>query len=413
MNQILDYSPNKSTGGGSSKSDKIVRVFAVLLAVFAICLFGVAGYSILNNKGEEDTLNTSDSTKKLPVIDAQVFGANIKITVTHDKALDKIAYRWESDDKENIIPCNGQTEFTTEISLVAGDHYLTIQATDEEGTVGSFEKAFTSEFGEDKKEPTIEDQIIGDKIYFTVTDETEMGFVTYRWNDEDEIRVEPNEENPKVIEFDVEIPKGENALLVYAVDKNNNPKQFSQKYTGITKPNITLTVSPEKDKVTVEIFHDVGIEEILLEVNGVSQNVVLPEDNPNPQNVMFDFKISGARNVVKVAAKSVDGTTNEDEKEIINDRLITDNIEISIEQSEENKNMGNVTIYSPDGIKELNLIINDNDYSVTLDDEIPEAERTNISLQLSSLVDGVNKIIFKIVKPDGTLKEVTKEIYCQ
>ena len=51
MNQILDYSPNKtSKKGGSSGSDKIVRVFAILLAIFAICLLGVGGYSILKNR---------------------------------------------------------------------------------------------------------------------------------------------------------------------------------------------------------------------------------------------------------------------------------------------------------------------------------------------------------------------------
>ena len=37
MNQILDYNPNKSSGGGTSGSDKIVRGFAVILAIFAIC----------------------------------------------------------------------------------------------------------------------------------------------------------------------------------------------------------------------------------------------------------------------------------------------------------------------------------------------------------------------------------------
>ena len=49
MNQILDYSPNKNSGGQLSKSDKIVRVFAVLLIIFALCLLGVGGYTVYKN----------------------------------------------------------------------------------------------------------------------------------------------------------------------------------------------------------------------------------------------------------------------------------------------------------------------------------------------------------------------------
>ena len=41
MNQILDYNPNKSSGSGkASGSDKVVRIFAIILIVFAVCLVG-------------------------------------------------------------------------------------------------------------------------------------------------------------------------------------------------------------------------------------------------------------------------------------------------------------------------------------------------------------------------------------
>ena len=413
MNQILDYSPNKSTGGGSSKSDKIVRVFAVLLAVFAICLFGVAGYSILNNKGEEDPSKIAQSVKK-PEITADAVGTNVVITVEHDKALEKIVYNWDSG-KEYTVSCENQTEFTTEISLLAGNHYLTVQAIDVDGVEGTCEKSFNSEIGEDKEPPVIEggdrDNITGNKINFTVTDETEMSYVTYRWNDEEEVTVEADPMNPKVISFEVEIPKGKNDLIVTAVDKSNNTSSFPQAYTGITNPDITLTVSAEKDEVSVRVFHENGIQEILLEVNGQSQKVQLPEDNPTPTDVTFNFPISGARNVIKVAAKSVDATSGEIEEEIINDDLLSDNIEISLTQSETDKHVGNVKIVSPDGMQELNLIINDVDVPVDLSQYNPK-DVQNIDFPIP-LVDGINKVVFKIVKPDGSVKEDTIEIYCE
>ena len=45
MNQILDYSPNKSNKS-SSGSDKIVRFFAILLIIFALCLVASGVYKM-------------------------------------------------------------------------------------------------------------------------------------------------------------------------------------------------------------------------------------------------------------------------------------------------------------------------------------------------------------------------------
>ena len=46
MNQILDFDPNKKSGGSSSGSDKVVRVFAILLVIFAIGLLSSGAYGI-------------------------------------------------------------------------------------------------------------------------------------------------------------------------------------------------------------------------------------------------------------------------------------------------------------------------------------------------------------------------------
>ena len=51
MNQILDYNPN-SKSSKSSGSDKVVRVFAIILIIFAIVLIAVVGYGMVSNKKE-------------------------------------------------------------------------------------------------------------------------------------------------------------------------------------------------------------------------------------------------------------------------------------------------------------------------------------------------------------------------
>ena len=54
MNQILDYNPindgnNRGNGGNSKDTDKIIKVFAILLIFFAICLIGIGVYNKINN----------------------------------------------------------------------------------------------------------------------------------------------------------------------------------------------------------------------------------------------------------------------------------------------------------------------------------------------------------------------------
>ena len=48
MNQILDYNSGQNSGG-SSNSDKIVRVFAILIIIFALALCGVGIYGKIKN----------------------------------------------------------------------------------------------------------------------------------------------------------------------------------------------------------------------------------------------------------------------------------------------------------------------------------------------------------------------------
>ena len=96
MNQILDYNPNNKTGG-SSGSDKIVRVFAIILIVFAICLLGSGAYGLYkrSQEGKEASVNSTQAEIK-----GEQKDSNAIITVNHDKAIEKIIYSWnESSEK--------------------------------------------------------------------------------------------------------------------------------------------------------------------------------------------------------------------------------------------------------------------------------------------------------------------------
>lgn len=410
MNQILDYNPNKSSGSGSSGgSDKVVRVFAICLALFAICLLAIGGVTLLKNKNKEQpTTDKPAASATKAQISAEQLDEVVKVKVVHDKALDKIIYKWDNE-KETTINCNGQTEMETEIALLAGEHSLTIKVLDADGVETPFEKSFESNVGVDKEKPTITTSHVGDKVTVYVEDETELDFVTYRWNDEDEIVVEA-EEGSKSVQFEVTIPKGNNDLMIVAVDKSNNSESKSEPYTGLTAPEVYLEVSAEKDSVYVKITHEVGIKEVLLELNGQSQVVGIGDDNPT--EVVFGFALPSSSNVIKLVVTSVEGITTQKEIEVKNDNLSANDIEITVTQAEDDNHKATVMIKSPTGMTSLSLNFNDVDIPINLGDEVLPEDRKEIRFDLP-LADGNNKITFNITRPDGLEKHETKEIYCE
>lgn len=405
MNQILDYNPNKSSGGGSSGSDKVVRVFAVILACFAICLLAGGAYGIYKNKVKTEETVEAPTQAKITVEQGETTAT---IKVSHDKAIEKLIYSWDSG-KENNIKGSGESSMESEISLISGTHTLTIKVTDIDGVETTYEEEITSENGEDKIYPVISLEITDEKkLKITATDETAIDFVTYRWNDGEEERVEVSEDDDKKIEFEIEILKGQNDLLIVAVDKNNNSTTESKAFTGVTRPDVTITISADKKSAEVYCYHENGLKQIKLKVNDVEYDVGLGEEE-TPKEVTFTTEsigeFEGNTNIV-VTALSVDDTETEASEEIVQDEE-EEIITIEIEKTEEDSEFAKATINAPSGIKEIKLNINDVDYGVDLQGENPvDTTLDNIPLP----IEGNNKIILKVISMDGNEKEEVKEI---
>lgn len=48
-----------------------------------------------------------------------------------------------------------------------------------------------------------------------------MAYITYRWDDGDEEKIEPTENSLAQIETEIDIPKGQHTITVVAVNKKN------------------------------------------------------------------------------------------------------------------------------------------------------------------------------------------------
>lgn len=399
MNQILDYNPNKNSGGGSSGSDKVVRVFAVILAIFAICLLAGGAYGIYKNNTKSNNIQTQAATEAKIEIEQKETTAIIK--VTHDKVIEKLIYSWDSE-KETTIKGSGESSMESEISLFAGEHTLNIKVVDIEGHETTFEQVISSENGEDKLYPVIKLEVTEEKkLRITATDETAIDFVTYRWNDEEEHKEEVSDDEKK-IEFDIEILKGNNDLTIVAVDKSSNTTTETKSFSGVTKPDVTITIASDKKSFSVLCYHENGLKQITLTLNGQEYDIMkelgLNTDEVHKE-ITFETALSEGNNEVSVKAVSVDETETVATEMVENQSEEDRAVQIKIAQSEEYPDRADVEVITEETIKEIKLNVNDVDYDST--------QLTSFQL---GLLEGNNKITVTVVLENGIEKVETAEI---
>lgn len=418
MNQILDYNPNKSSKGSSGGSDKIVKFFAIMLILFALCLVAMGVYRMYDRNNNSNTAELASNSKAQ--IDVEEIEGNLKISVTHTKAIEKLTYSW-NDNTETTVKGNGSLTLEKEIQIPTGTNILYINVTDIDGVITTFEKEYSVENGKDIINPVITLSVTQEKkLKITVTDETALDFITYRWDEEEEVRIDAKEDNPKVIEEEIEILKGNHDITVIAVDASNNTTNETKNYKGLTNPEITLTLSADKTKVTVAVKHDTGVKGITGSLNGQDFNVDGIQDGTT--DLTFDLNLVQGVNQVKVIATSVEGTekiaeqeftygedtpTEEEETEQPEGTEASNKPQVSVTQDSNNNKKAIFDMKYAGGLKTAKLEFNGQSYDVN----IPEgANDANFELDLA---EGENSIMITVVGNDGATQIVSKTFIVQ
>lgn len=93
LNQIL-YTGGKQKG--PIEINKIIKFFAIVIIIFGIIIAGQAVYRMLNNKAEEQTPVNTEPSVEISQVDNMV-----QISISHDKAIDKIYYSWNGGRRGN------------------------------------------------------------------------------------------------------------------------------------------------------------------------------------------------------------------------------------------------------------------------------------------------------------------------
>lgn len=408
MNQILDYNTDNRGSKKPSGSDKVVRLFAIIIIIFAICLIGSGAYKYIIRKNAS---KPTDVAK--PVIEVTQDGSTAVIKVTHTKALEKIVYSF-NNGRETTIKTTGGNEASEIIPLPSGENTLLVKVTDVDNVEATFEQTFVSESGEDIINPVISLNVSAEtkKLVITATDETAIDFITYRWNTDEEVTVKAEEENQTKIEVEIDILRGSNDLTVVAVDKANNTTTESKSYTGLTKPEVSIILANDKKSAEVVIKHDGGIKSVLFNINGQELTPEVPEGNPTELSYPIENLPTGTYQF-KVKATSVDDTVAEDEITIENEETVltpepgngTEAISCSIENAGDGEN-ANVTIHAEAGIEKVVLEVAGQSYDVYAYDG---TTLYDLSFQVGML-SGNNQYKVTVTAIGGQIEEYTQEL---
>ena len=299
MNQILYIQKDNKRKGGTIEVNKIIKFFTIALIVFGVILLGEGVYGAFKNNEMRQVIENAK-----PVCSLDREGNQLKIYATHIREISEIEYNWNNDeDTANKIEGKGRKVITQRIDLPAGENTFYIRLTDINGKTEVYSKEFYMENGKDITKPKIDVSVVGNYVKLIATDEKALSYITYRWNDEEETKLEVGQTDNTKIETSIEIKRGQNTLTIIAVDSSSNTGKFEREIKGVFKP-VVADVYVLDSELYVRITHDLGIKDAVVDVNGQETEL----DGNSGTDLTFKIPLAAGYNRVKIIANSVEDT---------------------------------------------------------------------------------------------------------
>lgn len=257
MNQILSVEPPRpkkekkqkmrnSSGGGTIEIDKIVRFFAIVLIVFGIVMIGSGSYSMYQG------MQTGNTEAKPTISVQQVTETQLQIEVSHTTPLQRVTYNWNGEEMVEL-DASGKRSVQQTIEIPTGDNTLNIYATDQEGKETNYSQNYSIE-----GDISIDFAVEGSNLKVTASGKNEISYMTYRWDDEEEQRIDINAMTTEQL---IEIPMGQHTLTVSVVDINNTTQTEEQEVKGVTRPTLEVTTDGSANFV-IRASDDEGLTKV-------------------------------------------------------------------------------------------------------------------------------------------------------
>lgn len=305
MNQILYMGGKKNSKGkgGPLELSTAGMLFAILIIIFGIILTGQGIFAMFSGS-EGNEIESS-----IPSLLIEQSGTTVTLNIKHDKAIDKIMYSWNGEP-ETVLQGRGRNIIEEDIIATVGINELNITIIDIFGKEATYSKDIEI-LSADAIPPEIELLVDGSKIKISVKDETELDYISYFWNYEDDTIINVREESPKLIEERIDILKGENTLNIVAVDKAGNMTEKQQKYIGSTKPVVEIVKDGNTAKVTVR--HNQNIQKIEYNINGTlySTDAANTGASLGVKEYIYNFPLQQGENSINVKAYNTESLYEE------------------------------------------------------------------------------------------------------
>lgn len=294
LNQILSVDNNNKEKGKKTKTKNsgpieihsILRFFCIVIVIFGICMIGTGSYSMYKEASKE-------TAKTKPIIHVEPASeTEILLRVTHDKELARITYDW-NDEGEIEVSVNHKKEVNTTIEIPTGTNTLKVYAKDINGQEIKYEKVYTIE-----PDININIEPEGNNLKVTVNGINQLQYMTYRWDEEDETRIdlEGNE-----VEEIIEIPKGLHTLTIIVVDINNKTETKEQEVNGVTKPKLEVTT--DGSAFFIKASDEQGIKKVEFIINEVEKYRLDLEAQLSPENrkeFEYSYPLNDGENKLEV-----------------------------------------------------------------------------------------------------------------
>ncbi len=310
MNQILltnnqnnKKKNNKYNGNNSGDMKKIIIFFGIAILIFAIIIIGIYAYKMYKKQ------NTNQKTIKGPEpIVLEQEGNQLKIIAKAEAGISKIIYTW-NDEEPKEMEMNGRTNHEEALEIPEGQNTLKVKVIDQNGEESETSQDYNIE--EDTEKPKIEvDESIGDgKLKITATDENNMiKYITYKWNDDEEVTVEAENENQTSLETVIDVKRGKNTLKITAINGLAKEQTLEKIFNGVNNP--IIEVIRDKNTLVMKMTHDMGFKKIEFTVNG--QEYIYDENysgyNPEQKEISYKFDLKEGENTVIIHAISTEDT---------------------------------------------------------------------------------------------------------
>lgn len=300
MNQIL-YTNNDKNNYNKVDTKKIIKFFSIAIILVALVILEIKAYEIYEkNKNKVEAV-----MPEIFITRVDETAREVTIKATCEEGIEYLIYTW-NNDQEVRVNLNGSTTFERIVEIPGNKmNNLNVQVTSMNGTTNQKTEIFENNV--DNTKPIVNSiSIINKKLNLEVSDNKGIKYIAYKWENEEEVIIEADENNNEKMTAEIDIQRGTFKLQIRIVDIYGNEETLSRLITGANEPEVS--VIKYGDTVNISVTHDMGFKKIEFIINGTKY--VYDENfskyDKNKTEVEYTFPLEAGENIVQVNAYSME-----------------------------------------------------------------------------------------------------------